>query len=143
MKNNSLPQRPQITLFHVLWLTFIFICASFAGRQLTVYWGKPGWVAGGLIGIACGFLLLYSLWLLADLYYRFRPLRPGCRHGKCQSKDYEIRVVANEGSWESESRCRCGDTYVRRGNRFMLLLPDGSAQPYMLRKPFHNWETDK
>jgi len=143
VKNNSPPQRPQITVFHVLWLTFIAICAFFAGRNLAVYWGKAGWVVGGLVGIVCGFLLLYALRLLVGFYHRFRPLRPTCRHGKCHSEDYAIKVVAKEGSWESENRCKCGDTFVRRGNRFMLLRSDGSTQPYMLRKPFHNWESDE
>jgi hypothetical protein len=142
VKNNPPPQRLQITLFHVLWLSFIFTCAFFAGRTLAVYWGKWGWVAGGLIGITCVFLLLYALWLLAELYYRFRPLRPTCRRGKCQADEYEIKVVVKEGSWESENRCKCGDTYVRRGKRSMLLGPDGSTQPYMLRRPYHNWEPD-
>jgi hypothetical protein len=98
---------------------------------------------GGLVGVVFGFLLLYALGLLADFYCRFRPLRPTCRQGKCHSEDYEVKVVAKEGSWESENRCKCGDTYVRRENRFMLLRPDGSTEPYMLRKPFHNWEPDK
>jgi hypothetical protein len=143
VKNNSPPQRPQITVFHVLWLTFITVCAFIAGRKLAFYWGKAGWAVGGLVGIACGFLLVYALWLLADFYHRFRPLRPTCRHGKCHSEDYKIKVVAKEGSWESENQCKCGDTYVRRENRFMLLQPDGSTQPHMLRKPFHDWEPDK
>jgi hypothetical protein len=143
VENNPPPQSPQITLFHVLWLTFIAICGFFAGRKLAFYWGKAGWAAGALLAIGCGFLLLYGLLLLANFYYRFRPLRPICRHGNCHSDDYEIKVAAKEGSWESENQCKCGDTYVRRGNRFMLLRPDGSMQPYMSRKPFHNWEPDR
>jgi hypothetical protein len=143
MKNDFPPKGPQITAFDVLWLTFISTCAFFGGRKLAVYWGKVGWVVGGLVGIVCGFLFLYALWLLADFYHRFRPLRPMCQHEKCRSQDYEIKIVAKEGSWESENRCKCADTYVRRGNRFMLLRPDGSTQPYMLRKPFRDWEPDK
>jgi hypothetical protein len=143
VENNPPPQRPQFTVFHVLWLTFIAICSFFAGQKLSFYWGKVGWAVGVLLGIACGFLLIYGLWLLADFYYRFRPLRPICRHGKCHSDDYEIKVVAREGCWESENRCKCGDTYVKRENQFMLLRPDGSTHSYMLRKPFHNWEPDK
>ena len=143
VKKDSPPQRVQITAFHVLWLVFIATCAFFAGRKLAVFWGRAGWVVGGLVGIAGGLLLLYALWLLADFYYRFRPLRPTCRHGKCHSEDYEIKLVVKEGSWETENRCKCGDTYLRRGNRFMLLRPDGSAQPYMLRNPLQNWQPDK
>jgi hypothetical protein len=140
VKNNSPPQRPQITVFHLFWVSFVIACGLFASRKLALHWGKVGWLVGGLIGILSGVLLLYSLWLLAEFYYRFRPLRPTCRNGKCRSDEYEINVVAKEGLWESENRCKCGDTYLRSGSRFMLLLPDGSTQPYMLRKPFHNWE---
>ncbi len=143
VENTLLPQRSQFTVFHVLWLSFVFICAYLAGRKLAIYWGKAGWVVGALVGVACGFLLFHAFWLLATLYQRFRPLRPPCRQGRCRSNDYEIRVIAKEGSWESESKCKCGDMYVRRGNRFMLLRADGSTHPYMLRRRFHNWETDK
>lgn len=143
MKNNSPPQRSQITLFHVLWLIFVAMCSRFAGRKLVVYWGNAGWVVGVLVGIACGFLLIYVLWLLSSFYYRFRPLRPTCRQGKCHPEDYEIRPVLNDGFLESENRCKCGDTYVRRGNRFLFRRPDGSMQPYMVRKPFQDWEPDK
>lgn len=142
MKNNSPPRRPRITVFHLLWVSFVIACGLLAGRKLAL-WGKVGWLAGGLTGILSGVLPLYSLWLLAEFYCRFRPPRPTCRNEKCRSDDYEINVVAKEGSWGSENRCKCGDTYLRSGSRFMLLLPDGSAQPYRLRKPFHNWEPDE
>ena len=142
MKNNTSSQRPQITVFELLGVSFICICAISAARKLAVYWGRAGWIAGGLVGIACGFLFIYALWLLSDVYHRFRPLRPTCQQGKCHSADYQINVVVKEGSWEAENRCNCGDTYLRRGNRFMLRRPDGSTQPYMLRNPFRNWEPD-
>ncbi len=133
---------PQITLFQVLWLFFVFTCAFFAGRNLAHNWGKLGWLVGALIGIGIGYLLLYALGLLDHFYHRLRPLRPSCRQGRCSSADYEISVSKKEARWESEYRCKCGDTYIRRENRFMILSPDGSTQPYMLRKPFHNWEPD-
>jgi hypothetical protein len=143
VRTNSPPQSLQPTVFHLLWLTFVVICAFFVGRNLAAYWGKAGWAVGGLVGIACGFLLLYSLWLLAGFYHRFRPLRPTCRRGRCHSEDYKMKVVVKESSWESENQCKCGDTYVKRGNRFMLLQPDGSTKAYMLRKPCHDWEADR
>jgi hypothetical protein len=117
-------------------------CALLAGRKLAVYWGKAGWGAGGVIGILRGVFLFYAVVLVDYLYHRFRPLRPTCRQGKCRSNDYGIKIVVKGASSESENRCKCGDIYVRRENRFMLVQPDGSTKPYLARKPFHNWEPD-
>jgi hypothetical protein len=69
VKSNPPTHRPQVTLFHLLWLSFVFFCAFYAGRKLAIHWSKAGWVAGGLIGVLSGFLLLYVLWLLSELYY--------------------------------------------------------------------------
>ena len=52
---------PQITFFQVLWLFFVFTCAFVSGRNLAHQWGKLGWPAGALVGIASGYLLLYGL----------------------------------------------------------------------------------
>jgi hypothetical protein len=52
---------PQITFFQVLWFFFVFTRAFVSGRNLAHQWGKLGWPAGALIGIASRYLLLYGL----------------------------------------------------------------------------------
>jgi hypothetical protein len=133
----------RLTLFHVLWFYIVCLCGFWAGRLFSQQWGTLGWLAGVPAGLVSGYFAFHALRWLVDFYYWIRPLRPKCSKGMCRSEDYAVKVTKKEGNWETEFRCKCGETYLTKGNRFMILLPDRTTQPYMLRKPFHNWEPDK
>ena len=53
-----------------------------------------------------------------------------CKNQCCDADDYElIDVCGNRAVF----RCKCGDKYLREGNRFFELLDDGTRRPYMRR----------
>jgi hypothetical protein len=133
----------KVTLIELLWFSFCCFSGFQVGQLLARHWGTAGWVVGALGGFAFGVLVLLAAGKLIDFYYVFRPLRPRCRQGKCGPTDYSIvKVSRGRGALEAVFRCRCGDMYMDRDEHFQILLSDSSLQPYMLRKPFHNWEPD-
>ncbi len=77
------------------------------------------------------------------LFYPFPP----CRGGQCCSiNDYAWvvgRIYGREkwGQYRYWCKC-CDDEYVRRGTRFLHVLPDGTERPYLKLVGFRNWQPD-
>jgi hypothetical protein len=39
-------------------------------------------------------------------------------------------------------KCACGDQYIRKRNRFIEVLPDGTKRPYKKLVGFRKWADD-
>ena len=103
-----------------------------------------GYGLGFLVGDVAGLFLLWSLvrWR-TKLFLSFPP----CRRGKCLQfeRDYTYRQGTLSGwiDWgKYHYRCRCGDQYLRKGNRFMEVAPDGSLKPYKKLNDARKWVDD-
>jgi hypothetical protein len=125
-----------MTLIELFFLTLIITCGWFSGHYVSQRWGIKGWFMGVPVGVIVPILLTQAA---LKVYYRTRPNRPGCRRWKCTAAGYSTAQFTPEGA---VFRCCCGDTCVRKGNRFVELLPDGSIRPYMIRAPFGDWRPD-
>jgi hypothetical protein len=130
------PWVPEVSLFSLAVL-IIVVLSAFYGAQTLAYvalaYGLPKqygllyWLAGLVVGAAVPIGLGYLVHAGADLWYRYSPLRPTCRTGRCTAKDY--RYLRGEPADTFE--CRCGIRYRKIGNAFVEVLPDGSTRPYM------------
>ena len=114
-------------LVTVIWIASGAAISSVLGRL----WGGSGYVLGFLAGILCAFLLTWLIVLSRNLLLMPFPV---CRQGRCHSfKDY-VRKRGTIYGWEKGGifryRCKCGDEYVRDGNRFLQVLSDGATRPY-------------
>ena len=122
-------------LVGIIWVGYI------CGKALGTYFAVPGWIAGFVLGCALAVAAYYALLRLLDLWYRWRPLRPVCREGKCSSDDYKL-LDCSEG--RAVFFCRCGTKYVKTRNRFGEILDDGSVRPYMKRTGIlSRWQEDR
>lgn len=127
-----------LTLQDALW-RFGYLASALAlcwwmGRRL----GTPGYFLGFMVGlIAFYFAALLGVYLF-DMVWRGRPALPDCRSGRCGLTDYKIEDHGREVHF----LCRCRMEYVRRGYRFLEVLPDGSEKPYLRWRPFRGWEHD-
>jgi hypothetical protein len=126
-----------MSLFELLYLTLIITCGWISGHSLGQRLGIKGWLLGVPAGVIVPMFLTQAV---LKAFYKRRPNRPGCRRGKCTSADYSTGKFTQQGVL---FRCRCGDTYVRKGNRFGELSPDGSIRPYMIRATFSDWKPDE
>jgi hypothetical protein len=110
-----------------LWIAAGAILSSVFGRT----WGTFGYVLGFLIGACGAFLLTWLIVLSRNLL--LKPF-PECRNGKCRSyRDYTWRkgtIYGREKGGIFRYRCKCGDEYIREGNRFLQVLSDGTTRPY-------------
>lgn len=111
----------------VTWMASGVVLCSLLGRK----WGGAGCVLGFLTGISGAFLLTWLL--LASRNLLLMPF-PKCRRGKCQSyRDYVWKRGTIFG-WETGGRyryrCKCGDEYLRDGNRFQQVMSDGTTVSY-------------
>lgn len=124
-------------------LTFIGIIAliGFVSFLLGKFLGTVGWIIGIVLGVAVCALIYYGFSKFITSLHKRYPLRPTCRQGKCFADDYELIEVNEAGGSFS---CRCGDKYIRKGNRFMIVDKNGIPQPFMKRQgKFHPWEEDR
>ncbi|MBM7117020.1 hypothetical protein [Archangium primigenium] len=81
------------------------------------------------------FLLRELLGIAVDVLYRFFPLRPTCRNGRCQAFDYQwVRFGESTVTW----RCGCGTEYRQEGAMFSEVDAEGRVRPYM-RKHWGRW----
>src|SRR5882762_5454810 len=107
-------------------------------------WGRIGYGVSNLLGIIVGFLITRAI--LVGRLRLFFPL-PLCRRGKCHTlgRDYVWRLGTLFG-YETKGnylhKCACGDMYVRKGTRFMELLPDDTRRPYKRLVGFRKWVDD-
>ena len=125
-----------MSLFELLWLTFLILCAVLVGHSLAHRLGTLGWWLGVPAGLA---LWIAITQIVIKTAYRFRPNAPVCRNEKCFAKDYSVLKFTPDGVM---FRCRCGNTYLKSKNRFVEVLPDGSVHPYMRRSTWRNWRPD-
>ena len=120
---------------------FLFVVSFGVGG----YWvgsriGALSGVIGAVLGLAAGFGVIVCIWRLLELLDKWRPPRPSCRNGVCRFDDYDLIRLTDQGG---VFRCGCGDEYQRAGRRFMLLHPDGTVEPYMVKPgTLRRWEPD-
>jgi hypothetical protein len=125
-----------VSIFALI-IVIVVVVSAFCGAQtlatLALVHGLPKqygllyWLAGLIAGAAVPVGLGYLVQAGAGLWYRYSPLRPTCRTGKCTAKDYKLVRDAPPHTFE----CRCGIRYRKIGNAFMEVLPDGSTKPFM------------
>jgi hypothetical protein len=140
----NLPTPHALTVPRLLIATFWSDVGAFLWFALRKPLGQPGIRVFGILGFAIGLLITRAI-LVGRLQLLF-PL-PSCRQDKCHrfGQDYVWRLGTLFG-YESRGiylyRCRCGDTYIRKGKRFMSLLPDESMRPYKKLVGFRTWVDD-
>jgi len=110
-----------------IWIACGVVLSSRFGKA----WGTSGYVFGFLAGFSAAFLLTWLILVTRNLL--LMPF-PECRRGKCRTfRDYVWKRGTIYG-WEKGGifryRCKCGDEYVRDGDRFMEVLSDGTTRPY-------------
>lgn len=66
---------------------------------------------------------------------------PKCKNGICGPRDYE-GVPVRPGDAGIPFKCKCGQRYLLKRNRFMLLGDDGQATPYKIKRQFYSRWTD-
>ncbi|MBN2315971.1 MAG: hypothetical protein JXM79_18740 [Sedimentisphaerales bacterium] len=122
-------------LIGFIWVGYV------CGKMLGAYLGVAGWIVGFVLGCALA-VGVYTIFLrLIDLWYRWRPIRPICKEGKCSSDDYQLLELSKGNV---VFRCRCGAKYIKTRHRFGELLDDGSVRPYMKRTwSLGRWEEDR
>lgn len=119
------------------------MAGNLLGKHFGSVYGTAGrWVADIVSAIAV--LILVWLILLGRILLFF-PF-PTCRKGKCHSiGDYVWYVGSIYGRvrWGVyHYRCRCGDEYIRKGRKFMEVLPDGTKRSYKQLVGFRKWADD-
>ncbi len=120
----------------LLWSVFFLFWGVLLGCAL-LQWSVP-W--GFLIGLPLGYVgsFLATRGLLLVLVAVF-PNRPKCLRGLCSRLDYEL-VDPRSDPWVW--RCKCDDSYVRDGKRFMQIEPDGTRRPYKKLNSLRFWVDD-
>jgi len=125
-----------MTLLHFAVLIWLLLCGCIGGVVGFVMAGRDGGAIGMLVGPAAGvaILLIAQRALLARK--RFRNRFPRCKTGRCAADEYSPAVRGGKDALV----CGCGDVYLlvkdHAGVPIELdeLLPDGSSQPYMIRR---------
>ena len=123
----------------IIWVA----CAAFLGSAIAQPWGIGGRWVGSIAGFVIASILTWAIWLgRIHLFYPF----PSCRREKCHSIfDYEWKIteiLGRVGRGVYRYKCKCGDEYIREGNKFMELLPDGKMRLYKKVVGFHKWADD-
>jgi hypothetical protein len=140
----GLPTPHALTLPRLLVGTLWAFCGALLWLGLRKPLGRPGNYIFSLIGFLVGLIITRAV-LRARLQLFF-PL-PLCRQGKCHrlGQDYVWRIGTLFG-YETKGiylyKCKCGDTYIREGKRFMVLLPDDTRRPYKKLLGFRKWVDD-
>lgn len=109
-------------------------------------------VIGALLGLGLGSLIWWRWQVWTRTVVEQALDRPRCHFGRCSATDYSI-VHRSADDRRLVERCRCGSHYILvskrvfptpRHQRFMLILDDGSSQPYMRRHgPGTPWVRDE
>jgi hypothetical protein len=103
-------------------------------------WGTVGWLVGGVPAGLFWSWVMFSIarGVVTEFRHILRP-RPVCRQSKCGSRDY---ILVHSTPSKATFRCRCGDLYLRDGDRFRQILPDHSLLPYMVHDSAGNWKKE-
>lgn len=128
----------------LLVISLCLLLGVFLGMNLGRQLERIAGVSGRLLAFPTALLgVLLLAWLLA--LWRvliFLPFPP-CRQGKCHGiDDYRgpLGAIFGRVGWRLYLyRCNCGDMYVRRKRRFMILLPDNKVQAYKKLVGFRTW----
>lgn len=128
-------------LFGMFW----FACGGVVAFELGKRFGVVGYVCGVFIGMGCSYLFT---WIITVGRLRlFYPL-PLCQQGKCKDyDDYDWPVGTVYGrEWGGIYRYRCNchkDEYIRKGNKFLIVLSNQTTEPYKKLAGFRAWVEDK
>ena len=123
---------------------FIMLCVAIGGA--VAHFSDVPVLYGISIGMAVSMAPLVLLGIMYSLMMAWRPDRPMCRCGKCQSGDYEsLRpeeiTVTKETVYEY--RCPfCSRTYRQKDKRFWEVSSDGSEIPYMVISKLGRWQIE-
>jgi hypothetical protein len=103
-----------------------------------------GLLIGAPVGAVVG-AVVFVVSVRARIRYLL-PL-PCCRNGVCKifERDYTYargRIIGWLDPGLYHFRCACGDDYLRRGRRFMLIASDGAPIPYKRLIRWHEWIDD-
>ncbi|KPJ97771.1 MAG: hypothetical protein AMK71_12580 [Nitrospira bacterium SG8_35_4] len=98
------------------------------------------------IGMSVGMAPLFLLGIIYALMMAWRPDRPMCRCGKCQSEDYEFvwrEEIPVMKKTIYEFRCpSCSRTYRKKDKRFWEVSSDGSETPFMVISKWGRWQIE-
>jgi len=100
--------------------------------------GTIGGGVGAVLGFAAIPLIIGIFFLLSALIVEGIPHLPRCRNDRCGAEDYDVK--RREGGFLFV--CQCGDSYVRRGKHFRLLV-DGREVPYLRWRSFRGWRSEQ
>jgi len=110
------------------------------GYFLSLKYGAAGWLVGVVpVGAAWAWFIFGAFRATFTEIRHSLNRRPVCRQGNCRSKDYVMIKATRE---KAVFRCRCGDLYASKDNRFSRILQDGSLVPYMLQDASRHWKAD-
>lgn len=133
----------QMTLPRLLVTTSWIGCGALLAKDMGTAWGPVGYCFGFALGFIGAFVLTWAF--LLGRFLLFFPF-PSCQRGKCNRvADYVWKkgsIYGYEKGGIYRYKCRCNDEYIRRGKRFLEVLPDGTARPYKRLIGFRKWADD-
>lgn len=124
-----------MNMFEKIFFFFSCLLGVLCGWWFGCYIGGWAWI----VGIVLGILLIGGMRIVLDLFYKWRPMRPNCRLGKCMVDDYDYIKRTNEGVFFT---CKCGGTYLLTNGHFKEVLPGGTTVAYMKRNKLGRWIRD-
>src|SRR5438876_11680787 len=132
-----------LTVPRLLILSLWIFCGAILGLTLLNPWGRLGLFVGCIVGFVGA---MFATWAITMAYFWLFPL-PVCRQGKCSrlGRDFVWRqgkILGYEGKGKYLYKCRCGDHYVRQGNKFMYLAADSTTRPYQQLVAIRKWADD-
>ena len=128
-----------MTVIEVLIFLCNLLCGLFVGSWMAGRFGVAWSIPGIFLGFGCGIGFFKTITFFFNIWYTWRPLRPVCHYGTCKAKDYIWLKRTERGAI---FRCNCGGEYLKSGNYFMKILPDGSLHPYMKFTIIRGWKPD-
>ena len=122
----------------------VFIILSVASGGAIAHSSDALMLNGLLIGLAVGMVPLVLLGIIYALMMAWRPDRPICRCGDCQSSEYEYlgpQEITEESEYEYQCPF-CSRTYRQKDKRFWEVSSDGSEIPYMVISRWGRWQIE-
>jgi hypothetical protein len=127
-----------------LWLVVVW-CSL--GGLLAATINRRSGLSAGLLGFFLGvFVGAVTSWCALSAFMLAFTSFPRCTRGNCDQRSHfgwhPWLLFGRIRRGVYVYHCRCGDTYVRVGRRFMLRLGD-EIRPYKRRVGFRKWENDR
>ncbi len=124
-----------MTLINLLFAVIVFFVLLGAAKILDTYIGHSFWINALILAV------LVSLFMMVRRYAG-KALFPKCKNGTCGPSDYE-GIPVRPGDKGLTFKCRCGQLYLRKRNRFFILGDGGQAIPYKIKRHFYTrWDDD-